>query len=121
MRGNVVRVAYKVTTAAGVPAINVVTGSRVVNSAAVITGNRAGARRKVRVSATANERVWGAASKGVAASAEVSTTATAAKVRAATTAAEVTTTSTAAAVSATTATATVALGTGRHRRPGRDH
>jgi hypothetical protein len=130
MRGNVVRVAYKVTTAAGVPAVNVVTGSRVVNRAAVITGNRAGARRKVRVSATGNERVWGAASKGVAASAEVSTTTAAAKVRPTTAAAKVrpataaaaeVTTTTSAAVSAAPTTATVALSSGRHRSPGRDH
>jgi hypothetical protein len=113
---------YEVT-AAGIPAVNVVTRSRVVNGVTVKPGNPAGTRREVRVSSTAANEVGGtAAGKAVAASAEVS--ATAAEVRAATAAtaaAEVTTTSatTTAAVSATT-TATVALGSGRHRRPSSD-
>ena len=105
---------YKVATTC-VSAVNVVTGSRVVNGT-VISGRPTGTRREVRVSSATNEGVGGAASKSVAA---------ATKVRA--TAAEVSTTatgevpSTPATASVATATAAaVALGACGHRGPGGD-
>jgi hypothetical protein len=91
----------------GVPAVNVIPRSRVVDGA-MISGSPAGARREVRVSGATSEAV-GSTGKG-----RVATTA---KVRTATTG-DVATATAAASVSATTTAATVTLGTGHHRGTG---
>ena len=113
--------AYEMT-AAGIPAVNVVTRSRVVSGITVKTGNPTGTRREVRVSSTAANEVGGstAAGKAVAAAAEVRAATAAAEVTTTSAAAVSATTTTSAAVSATAATATVALGSSRHRRPSSD-
>jgi len=117
VRTAVVRMAYEVTTT-GVPAVNVVTRSRVV-SGTVISASPAGTRREVRVSRAASEAVGSAGKGRVATTAKVRTTTgkvsatTAASVSAATATATTT-------VSAATTATTVTLGAGRHRRPGGD-